>query len=69
MPNPVSRLVTVILAILGLTALAEERFNPAQDGFSIETKSRNGKGVEVINGVPQNVDLANLRIGRSKSAD
>lgn len=61
MPNPTKLMAIVILALLGLTALAEEKFNPAQDGFSIETKSRDGKGVEVINGVPQNVDLAKLR--------
>jgi TPR repeat protein len=61
MPNQTKLIGIVLLATLGLTALAQEGFNPARDGFNIETKSRNGKGVEVINGVPQNVDLANLR--------
>jgi len=61
MPNKIQSIATVLLAAFAVTAFAQERFNPARDGFKIETKSRNGKGVEVINGVPQNVDSDNLK--------
>ena len=61
MPNKIQFIAIFLLAAFGLTGFAQERFNPARDGFNIETKSRNGKGVEVINGVPQNVDSKELR--------
>src|SRR5215469_16603638 len=61
MPNQNKLSALVVLATLGVAALAQEGPNLARDGFKIETKSLNGKGVEVINGVPQNVDLADLR--------
>jgi len=61
MPNQIKLIAIVLLSTLGITSLAQERSNLAKDGFKIETKSRNRNGVEVINGVPQNVDLANLR--------
>jgi hypothetical protein len=61
MPNQIKFIATLLLASCGISAFAQERFNVAGDGFKIETKNYNGKLVEVINGVPQNVDSSELK--------
>lgn len=61
MQNQIKLIGIVVLVTLGVASLAQEGADFARDGFKIETKSLNGKGVEVINGVPINVDVPSLR--------